>query len=410
MALLALIYGLSAGIPLTPDARITVFDVISIFVLVRYTGVAIRDVYLRRMAIFLAIYIAALIASTQINGTPLESLARRGGSAVMLYLETAAIYVFLMRVTLRDQGVLLVAMMISSSFYLFYPLDARIPDAPLKFLLATPITVLIGGIFFIIKLPRFAATLAISSVSMAFAIVFFTQGDRSPGGILVAFSFLVWISLPEDRLRQLKFRPWLLVKYFLVMAVAAYGLTELYTYAALAGYFGETAAGIAEFQSQFFGSILLGGRPEILANLVAMYESPFVGWGPLAEDVPHQLLLVSLGIYGEDWLEGDGSLYHSMIFGAGHEAGVTAPLFWIALLYWCFKACLMSLSSRRKYKYFLPLWLNAIWNLLLSPLISLNRPQIAAAVAFSFIVFVLPEFQRHATSSLASLNHRATAR
>jgi O-antigen ligase len=98
-----------------------------------------------------------------------------------------------------------------------------------------------------------------------------------------------------------------------------------------------------------------------------------------------------------------------MVFEAGHEAGIPAMFLWLAFLYWCFKACLICLSKHRKHKYFLPLLLNAIWNLLFSPLISLNRPQIAAAVAFSFICFALPEFQRDRRSSLTSFHDPATA-
>jgi hypothetical protein len=82
-----------------------------------------------------------------------------------------------------------------------------------------------------------------------------------------------------------------------------------------------------------------------------------------------------------------------MVFGAGHEAGFAAMFVWIALFYWCSKASIVSLSKRGRYKYFLPLLLNAMWNLLFSPLVSFNRPQIAAAVAFAFICFALPELQ-----------------
>jgi O-antigen ligase len=327
----------------------------------------------------------------------------------MLLIEISGIYLFLLHAKQRDLGILLVSMMLGAFFYLIYPLDKRIAYEPLKFLLSTPITVLVGGLFFNLRLPQFASRTAISCISLLLAGVFFFEGARNPGGILIAFSAIIWFSLSEDKIQRLMRRRLLLFKYFIVMAVAGYGLVELYTYAAIAGYFGDRAAVIAEFQHQFLGSILLGGRPEILANLVAIYESPLVGWGPLAEDLPHQLLLIGLGVYGQDWFEDDGSLYHSMVFEAGHEAGIPAMFLWLAFLYWCFKACLICLSKHRKHKYFLPLLLNAIWNLLFSPLISLNRPQIAAAVAFSFICFALPEFQRDRRSSLTSFHDPATA-
>lgn len=406
---IALLYGLSVGLPLTPDARLTVFDLISIIFIFRYFRVFASDIYLKRMIVLFAVYFAALAVSTEVNATPLQNLGRRGGSGLMLLIEISGIYLFLLHAKRSDLGILLVSMMLGTFFYLIYPIDERTSYFPLKFLLATPISVLVGGIFFNLKLHPFAARIAVSGISLLWAGIFFFQGDRNPGGILLVFSVLIWFTLSEARLRRLMRRRVLLFKYFIVMAVGGYVLIELYTYAAIAGYFGSRAAVIAEFQHQFLGSILLGGRPEILANLVAISESPLVGWGPLAEDLPHQMLLLGLGVYGQDWLEGDGSLYHSMVFGAGHEAGIPAMFLWLVLLYWCFKACLLCLSKHRKHKYFLPLLLNAIWNLLFSPLISLNRPQIAAAVAFSFICFALPEFQRNERAPLTSFRNPTAA-
>jgi hypothetical protein len=390
---ISLIYGLSVGIRLTPDGRLTIFDWISIIFVLKYFRTFTSNVYLRRTTVLFAVYGVALIVSTLVNHTPLWSLLRRGGTALLLLIDIAGIYLFLIHSKQRDIGILIVAMMLAAFLYFIYPVDSRMTDEPLKFLLATPITVLVGALFFNIKLPQFAASAAVSCLALIFAAIFFLNGDRNPGGILIGFSVLVWCSISAGRRRELMHRRILLFNYFLMMAVGAYGMTELYTYAAIAGYFGDRAAGIAEFQSQVLGSILLGGRPEILVNLIALAESPLVGWGPLAEDAPHQLLLMSLGVYGQDWLDNDGSLYHSMVFGAGHEAGFPAMLVWIALLYWCCKASIVSLSKWGRYKYFLPLLLNAMWNLLFSPLVSLNRPQIAAAVAFAFMCFALPELQ-----------------
>ncbi len=396
---ISLIYGLSIGLRLTPDGRVTIFDWISLIFILKYFRSFASDVYLRRTVVLFAVYVAALVISTMVNHTPLLSLFRRGGTALLLLIDIAGIYLFWIHSKQRDIGILIVAMMLGVFSYFIYPIDARVMDEPLKFLLATPITVLVGGLFFNIRLPQFVASAAVSCLALIFAVIFFLNGARNPGGILIAFSVLIWCSIAVDRRRELMHRRILLFKYFFFMALGAYALTELYTYAAIAGYFGDRAAAIAEFQSQFLGSIIIGGRPEILANLVAISESPLVGWGPLAEDLPHQLLLIGLGVYGKDWFEDDGSLYHSMIFGAGHEAGIPAMLVWIALFYWCFKACIVSLSRWGRYKYFLPLLLNAMWNLLFSPLISLDRPQIAAAVAFAFMCFALPELQLRASKT-----------
>jgi len=406
---IALLYGLSVGFPLTPDARLTVFDLFSIYFVLRYLRVLGTDTYLRTTLLLFAVYFAALIISTLANNTPILNLYRRGGTGLMLLIEISGIYLYLLHAKQRDLGILIVSMMLGAFFYLLYPLDSRMVEFPLKFLLSTPITVLVGGIFFLIRMPQFASKIAISTVSMLLAAFCFFQRVRNPGGILIAFSALIWLSLSEHRLQLLMRRRMLLFKYFVIMLVAGFLLTQMYTYAAIAGLFGDAAAEIAEFQNQFFGSIILGGRPEIIVNLIATAQSPLVGWGPLAEDLPHQLMLMDIGVYGQDWFENDGSLYHSMIFESGHEAGIAAMFLWLTLFYWCFKASVVCLSKYRKHKYFLPLLLNAIWNLLFSPLISLNRPQIAVAVAFSFICFSVPELQTKRRASVTSLRSSAAA-
>jgi O-antigen ligase len=394
MPALAFIYGLSTGIPLTPDARITAFDLFSIFFLLKHLRVFASDRYVKRLLVLFAIYFAALIVSTEINGAPILNLMRRGGTGIMLLIEICGIYLYLLHADPRKMGILFLSMMLGDFLYLLYPLDERMPEEPLKFLLSTPITVLVGGVFFLFKLPQLVSKTLATTAALLVAGFFFIAGDRNPGGVMIGFAGLLWLSIREAKLQELRRKRVLMLKYLLIMAVSGYGLTELYTYAAIAGYFGDKAATIAEFQHQFLGSILLGGRPEILANLVAISESPLYGWGPLVEDFQHQMFLVSTGIYGQDWLEGDGSLYHSMVFESGHEAGIPAMLVWFALLYWCVKAVILSLSKEGKEKYFLPLLLAAIWSLLFSPLISLNRPQLAAAIALSFLCIALPQAKR----------------
>src|ERR1700686_4194629 len=105
---IALIYGLSVGVPLTPDARLTVFDLFSIIFVFRYFRVFGSDVYLRRMLVLFAVYFASLVISTEINGTPLLNLARRGGTRLMLLIEISGIYLFLLNTKRRDLGILLV--------------------------------------------------------------------------------------------------------------------------------------------------------------------------------------------------------------------------------------------------------------------------------------------------------------
>jgi O-antigen ligase len=390
----AFIYGLSVGFPLTPDARVTIFDLFSLFFLLKYCRDLVTDVYLKRLLLLSLIYFAALMLSTEVNNAPLMNMFRRGGTGVMLLIEICGIYLYLKHSAQRNLGVLIVAIMLGAFLYMLYPLDARMADEPLKFLLATPIPVLAGGAFFIFKLPQIVSKTLATVAALLLAGMFFLQSVRNPGGILIVFSGLIWLNLRDSRLHRLTQRRILIFQYLIVGAVAVYALTEAYTYAAIAGYFGARAANIAEFQHQFLGSILLGGRPEILANIIAISESPLYGWGPLVEDFQHQMVLVAMGVYGEDWLEGDGSLYHSMVFEAGHEAGIPAMLLWLALLYWCLKACLLCLSRHGKNRYFLPLLIAAIWNLLFSPLISTIRPQLAVAVAFAFMCFNLPEFKR----------------
>jgi O-antigen ligase len=395
MTLIAIIFGLSIGIPLTSDARITAFDFLSLAFIGRYLGVFIRDAHIRRMFILLAVYVAAVSISTVYNAMPIQNLARRVGSALMLAMDVSGPYLFFLHSGRRNLAIMLASMMLGVLLYLIYPIDTRVSEEPIKLLAGTPISVLLGIFCLSLKRSQFFQKFVASVASLLLAVIFFSLGSRNAGGVLFVFAILLWVSVSERRIEKIIRHRSLLLKYFAVMVLAGYGLVELYTYVAISGYFGDRAADIATFQKGIFGSMLLGGRPEIYINLVALSESPFVGWGPFAEDRPHQLQLLETGVYGEDWYVNDGNLYHSMIFGAGHEAGIFAMLLWLAFLYWCLKACIISLAPEGKERYFLPLLITSIWSLLFSPLISLGRPQLGATVAFSFWVIACANFRKY---------------
>ena len=386
MFLVAIVFGLSAGIPLTPDARLTAFDLGALLLFSLYFRLLSNDPSIRRLMLLFLVYVVVSFFSTAINGVPLLNFARRVGGTLLLVLDFCGVYAFFLTATVRSICLFIVCMMLGMFAYLIYPPDLRVREEPIKFLLATPIGVLIGGLFALSRLPRLPSKIMITLLSLVTAWIFFLHGARNGGGVIVASLAFVWFNYPIRKLKQLNRRPFRLGLYAALFGAAGYGLITLYTYAALQGYFGERAASVVRFQQQFFGSILLGGRPEIYVNLVALSESPLIGWGPLAEDLYHRKMLLDLGVYNEYWFQQDSPLYHSMIFGSGHEAGAGAMLLWLLLLYWCIKASIALLTVQNRLRYFSVLLLASVWSLLFSPLISTGRPLLAVGAAFALML------------------------
>ena len=210
-------------------------------------------------------------------------------------------------------------------------------------------------------------------------------GSRSIGGVFLVCAALTWVRFDVAFTQQYTKR----FPLFLLIAFAGgYILSEVYTYFAIAGFFGDVAQGIADFQSGFYGNILLGGRPEIIVNLAAFLDSPLIGHGPLSVRVEYINLLVDIGVYSEDLVYSDPEvLYHSMLFGAAHEGGFPAMLLWLFLTYKIAYAIPLFLATNRAAAFIAtPFLVVSLWHIIFSPLIAYNRWLLAFAISLAFLV------------------------
>jgi hypothetical protein len=121
----------------------------------------------------------------------------------------------------------------------------------------------------------------------------------------------------------------------IILGVA--GTAWAYRYAATAGILGEDAKDKYEQESSGKYGVLLGGRPDLLGALPAIYDSPILGHGAWAEDWTYlkaeQEALILMGYKGaavlvrED-IESGNIPAHSYLLQAWVWAGIVGAIFW----------------------------------------------------------------------------------
>ncbi len=165
---------------------------------------------------------------------------------------------------------------------------------------------------------------------------------------------------------------------------------------AAAGVLGEGAQQKNYEQSHNKFGILMGGRPDFLVGLRAVWDSPILGHGSWASDPKYQIMMQDMAFeYGtgdtapeEPDEEREGIPSHSHLLGAWVSAGIVGGIFWIYILVITIKAsvrsCLIKLPLSPLYVYLL---ISFIWENLFSPLGSFVR--ITAAFTIMLILDVL---------------------
>jgi hypothetical protein len=119
-------------------------------------------------------------------------------------------------------------------------------------------------------------------------------------------------------------------------ALAAFGFTKIYQRVARDGLLGAVAQQkyLSQNSSQNSATgLLVGGRPEILADLAAIRDSPFIGHGSWAQGPKYvDLMRAELVRYGYkpnySALTSQQIPEHSHILGAWVDAGFLGSLFW----------------------------------------------------------------------------------
>lgn len=381
---LCFVLGLSIAIPIAPEARLTLFDAVATF-LVLHRWRMVQTLFSRTF-LLLTVSLIAMAASAYLNGSDLRPLVGRAYQPIALLVEAIAYCILILGTDDKGRSSLILGVMLGICSHYFYPNDLRILEEPIKFLVGIPLGAGLLALYSL-AVPRGSASIPlVISLMLGYSLFCFIAGSRSIGGVYfasaIAVAILGFIKPPKN---YSKFAPLTILAACLV----GYSLTELYTFLAVGGFFGDRAAGIAAFQSSF-GSILLGGRPEILINLVGIKDSPLFGVGILNYPSIYLYEMINLSVYArEDVLDFENVLYHSVVFATAFESGLIAASFWIYLLYRsAFVIPLLGRMTVGARAFSLPLIIVAIWHLLYSPPIPYNRFVMAIGIALVFYLHI----------------------
>jgi hypothetical protein len=167
---------------------------------------------------------------------------------------------------------------------------------------------------------------------------------------------------------------WRLLVLAAAVAVAGYGVTQWYGYSARAGQFGERARAKYENQVRNKFGLIAGGRSEFVGGLLAISESPVIGYGSWPLDNTRvfaracEMMEVKL----------DPSYYkrgyplvptHSHILGAWVESGVLGIFFWIYVLWIAGRAVYLPIHDEKRLRFWLvSSTLPLIWAIFFSPI------------------------------------------
>jgi hypothetical protein len=395
--ILCFFLAISVMVPIAPDARLTAFDAISGFLIIHYWRL-VRQVFRLAIALLL-ISLAAMVASAYFNGSDSYALAGRAYQPVALLTEVMGYFILITATSWQGRAAAVLGAMAGICSHYFYPSDLRIIDEPIKFLIGVPLGAGLLALYALVIRRVSASVLLIAGLMAAYALFCFLAGSRSIGGVYFASALLVgvvgFIRIP---LNYSKLAPFVII----VIALTGYGFTEIYTFLAVKGFFGERAAGIAAFQSSF-GSIILGGRPEIIVNISGIRDAPIVGVGILNYPSLYVYEMIRLSVYSENSvLDLSNILYHSALFATAFESGLIAASFWAYMLYRTLFALPLLANMKAHYSAFVaPLLLITAWHILYSPPIPYNRFVMATGLAFSF--FILQEWKMTRAARLSEL-------
>jgi O-antigen ligase len=177
------------------------------------------------------------------------------------------------------------------------------------------------------------------TLAVIMGIINLVLGSRALGGICLAVALYLFVT----RLSRRKSPEVSRLKAGTVMALAAsillsvVGVMWVYGRAAGAGILGQDAQEKYEQESSGKYGVLVGGRPELLAEIPAIYDSPILGHGSWAKQpiylVEERRALQLLGyeggsfIFREQLKEGLIPA-HSYFFQAWVDSGILGAVFW----------------------------------------------------------------------------------
>lgn len=358
--------------------------------LVAVRGNLLSDRLPRRVVVLGLLWLAALIVSDEIRGTPFEDWSRGWAKIAFLLIDFSSIYLFLNG---RQQRYFMFALGIAlgqTLGYFFNPNDFA-HDYPWKFGYGTAVTM-----FVILAASRWysddrAGKLFSAAALLAMGAVNFYMGFRSLGLVCLLAGWLLMVRRSYLSGVNNAAKMALLVGTAIVCAIA------FYDYGASQSYFGEGERDKYLMQSSGNMGVILGARSEILASAQAVADSPLIGHGSWAKDPKYaEIMANDLAQLGyEVWgvRESDLIPSHSYLMGAWVEAGLGGAIFWLFGLLLIFR---VLLGSYRVDSILMPIIVfeafNFLWAIPFSPFGAEAR--LYAAYDFALLMFAL-SLRRH---------------
>jgi hypothetical protein len=167
---------------------------------------------------------------------------------------------------------------------------------------------------------------------------------------------------------------WKLLVLAAAVAAAGYGVVQWYGHSARLGQFGERARTKYEDQVRNKFGLLAGGRPEFVGGLIAISESPVIGYGSWPLDRTRifaracEIMEVKLNpLYYK--LGYPLVPTHSHILGAWVEAGLVGSFFWFYVLWIVGRAVYLPIRDEKRLQFWVVSSnLALIWAIFFSPI------------------------------------------
>jgi hypothetical protein len=380
-----ILWPLATCIPIIASPRVTLFDVICLVIFLSRPWRAFSGPMITRpLQYSIILFNLVFLISAAINHASVFQTIWRLGSVDLVVIDALVLCNVLANAALPQINQFFFYFCVGICLQIFYPEDTTAFTYPIKFLFNTPLGVIIATICYSLQFPlrvqRFQCAILLAGYALVAALA------RARNAAAIEFVPAVIYFLPRLHfLQKFNFRAYILS--LIGVAAGVYAILTLYYNLAISGFLGQVAKGIAQLQGSFFGGgagMLLGGRPEVLVLSLGIIASPLIGHGVGNDLKPYENMLVLANIWRPEYLDTpDKTIVHSLLFSAGFEAGIFAMLFWLYVCHLCLRAIIYAVGHRPvAYEIMLILCLQALWNVLFSPLIAAIRLSLLPAFVY----------------------------
>jgi O-antigen ligase len=186
---------------------------------------------------------------------------------------------------------------------------------------------------------------------------------------------------------------WKLAAIAVVVVTTGYGVATWYGQAARLGQFGERARMKYESQVRNKFGLLAGGRPEFVGGLLAISESPFVGYGSWPLDHGRVFAracdLMDVKLSPTYYKKGYPLIpSHSHVLGAWVEAGVLGIFFFFYIFGVAARAVYLPIRDENRLRFWIvSTSLLLLWAILFSPISARLETSFLLGAIFNQVVF-----------------------